>query len=215
MKLIRELVVEDVEYLTEEVNGKKQLFIKGPFIQMDVVNANKRVYPEANINEEVKRYINDCVKTNRAFGELGHPNTPKINLDRVSHRIVELVKEGKTWVGKALISSTPCGLIARGLMEDGGQLGVSTRGVGTMSEQEGISRIQNDFKLCTAGDIVTDPSGPDCFVTALMEDREWVFTNGMWEESELVQAQRQLDQKFTIEEQLAVFEKFLGNMRIV
>jgi hypothetical protein len=212
MKLIRELT-EEVEYIIEEdQTGEKHFYISGPFIQMDVKNGNGRIYPEQNIRESVADYVENFVKQNRAYGELGHPNSPKINLDRVSHRIVSLKQEGKTWVGKAQISSTPMGQIASGLMKDGGKLGVSTRGVGTLEEQGGSSVIQKDFKLCTAGDIVVDPSGPDCFVTAIMENREWLYENGTWSEQQLEDAAKKLKRKFTVTEQLEIFNQFLGKL---
>jgi hypothetical protein len=175
MKLIRELT-EDFSYLTEaDDSGKKKLYIEGIFLQADLKNKNGRVYPLSVMEQEVNRYIKEKVEGKSAFGELGHPAGPTINPDRISHRIVSLTREGSNYVGKAQISSTPLGDIARGLIEDGGRLGVSSRGMGSLRERNGVMEVQGDFRLATAGDIVIDPSAPDAFVNGIMENVEWIY----------------------------------------
>jgi hypothetical protein len=175
MKLIRELT-EDFSYLTEaDDSGKKKLYIEGIFLQADLKNKNGRVYPLSVMEQEVNRYIKEKVEGKSAFGELGHPAGPTINPDRISHRVVSLTREGSNYVGKAQISSTPLGDIARGLIEDGGRLGVSSRGMGSLRERNGVMEVQGDFRLATAGDIVIDPSAPDAFVNGIMENVEWIY----------------------------------------
>lgn len=179
MKLITELN-ENVQYkLREEIGGVKKLYIEGIFIQGDLVNKNGRVYPMSILEPVVERYIAEKVVTNRAFGELTHPTSPEINPDRISHRIIELKKDGSNYVGKALVASTPCGLIVKGIIEDGGSLAVSTRGVGSLEEKNGVSYVQDDFILNTAADIVIDPSAPDAFVNGIMEGKEWTLHEGV------------------------------------
>ncbi len=177
MRLLKELINES-RVIVEDKDGKKNYFIEGIFLQGGIKNRNGRIYPEGLLDEKVNDYIQSAVATNRAWGELGHPDTPNINLDRVSHRIVDLRKEGKNWVGKARIADTPMGNIARGLMDTGGSLGVSSRGVGSLSEEDGASVVQPDFVICTAGDIVADPSAPDAYVESVMEGKEWVIVDG-------------------------------------
>ncbi|PNX49280.1 MAG: primosomal protein [Thermoplasmata archaeon M11B2D] len=215
MKLITELT-EDVSYLVEEKNGKKDFFIEGIFLQANIKNRNGRIYPSAIMEREVNRYIAEQVNQNRAYGELGHPNTPTINLDRVSHRIVELRKDGDNYIGKAKISSSPSGQIARGLMEDGGRLGVSSRGLGSLKEVNGVHEVQSDFMLNTAGDIVADPSAPDAYVRGIMEGREWVWNNGLLKEVEIDNHRKQINaaagsvKPAKLEEtMILVFEDFL------
>lgn len=178
MKLIRE-VFEDLEYITEGKEGEpKNLYIKGVFLQSAIKNRNGRLYPEEIMDKEVGRYIQESVNTKSSYGELGHPATPQIGLDRVSHIITELTKEGTNWIGKARITSTPMGDVARGLIESGGRLGVSSRGMGTVKpNRSGINEVQSDFRLATAADIVADPSAPDAYVNGIMENVEWFYND--------------------------------------
>jgi Prohead core protein serine protease len=193
MKLIKELT-ESVQYITEEKDGKKTLYIEGPFLVAETVNRNKRMYKEETMREEVARYTEEYVSKNRAFGELGHPDTPSINLDRVSHLIVGLRQEGNAWIGKAKILETPMGNIARNLIEGGAQLGVSSRGMGSLKMENGINVVQGDFHLATAADIVADPSAPGAFVQGIMEGKEWVMVNGIWTEQQYEDAKTQIRQ---------------------
>lgn len=178
MKLFTELV-EDVQYVVEERGGKKDLFIVGPFMQAEQQNRNGRIYKLPILEREVQRYSKEYVETNRALGELGHPNGPSINLDRVCIKIVELKQDGNNFMGKAKVLGTPMGDIARNLLESGVQLGVSTRGMGSLKEVNGIMEVQDDFFLATAADVVADPSAPDAFVQGIMEGVEWVWDNGV------------------------------------
>ena len=173
MKLITELF-EDMEYITEaKENGEKEHYIHGIFLQAEKKNRNGRIYPLHIMDKEVTRYMNDIVKKNRAYGELGHPAGPQINLDRVSHIIVDLKRDGNNFIGKAKITDTPMGNIAKGLMKSGANLGVSSRGLGTLKAmRDGTMQVQEDFHLATAGDIVADPSAPDAFVKGIMENVE-------------------------------------------
>jgi hypothetical protein len=192
MKLIKE-INETVSYITEEVEGgKKNLFITGPFLQTEQKNRNGRIYLREIMAKEVARYTDQYINKNRAFGELGHPDTPSINLDRVSHMIVDLHQEGNDWIGKAKILDTPMGNIARNLIEGGGQLGVSSRGMGSIKQQNGVNVVQDDFYLATAADIVADPSAPDAFVRGIMENKEWMIVNGVWTEMDQDLAQRSI-----------------------
>ena len=192
MKLIKE-INESVSYLTEETEGgKKNLFITGPFLQTEQKNRNGRVYLKEVMAKEVARYTEQYINKNRAFGELGHPDTPSINLDRVSHMIVDLKQEGNDWIGKAKILDTPMGNIAKNLIEGGGQLGVSSRGMGSIKQQNGVNVVQDDFYLATAADIVADPSAPDAFVRGIMENKEWMIVNGVWTEMDQDLAQRSI-----------------------
>jgi hypothetical protein len=174
LKLIRE-EIEDVEFLAEEKNGKKSFYIKGPFLAADCVNRNKRCYESRILDPAVNRYIKENVDTGRALGELSHPEGPQINLDRVSHRIVDLHKEGNYWMGKARILDTPMGRIASSLLNDGVKLGVSSRGMGSLVERNGINYVGEDYYISTCADLVSDPSGPDCFVQGIMEGKEWFY----------------------------------------
>jgi hypothetical protein len=191
MKLIRELN-ESVNYLVEDKDGKKCLYIEGPFLVAERVNKNGRMYKEDTMLKEVNRYNEELVLKNRAFGELGHPDTPSINLDRVSHLTTELRKEGNVWIGKAKILETPMGNIARSLIEGGAQLGVSSRGMGSLKSVNGINIVQDDFHLATAADIVADPSAPGAFVQGIMEGKEWMMVEGVWTEVHQQQAQQQI-----------------------
>lgn len=180
MKLITEEIVS-TRYLIEEVNGKKEHFIEGIFMQAEKQNRNGRIYPKHVLSKEVDRYNRDYVNKNRAFGELGHPDSPAINLDRVSHMITKLYPDGNNFIGKAKILDTPNGKIVKSLLDGGASLGVSTRGVGSLKPQNGYQLVQDDFHLATAADIVADPSAPDAFVQGIMENAEWVLTNKGWE----------------------------------
>lgn len=214
MKLIRELT-ESVQYLTEEKDGKKTLFIEGPFLVAEAVNKNKRMYKEETMRNEVNRYNEEYIQKNRAFGELGHPDTPSINLDRVSHLIVGLRQEGNAWIGKAKILETPMGNIARSLIEGGAQLGVSSRGMGSLKMENGINVVQGDFHLATAADIVADPSAPGAFVQGIMEGKEWMLVNGVWTEQHYDEAKQEIKQASRKEIEtvsLKIFENFLKKL---
>lgn len=182
MKLIRE-VSESLNMVVEEKLGKgKQLFVEGIFLQSNIKNRNGRMYPESVMDNEVNRYIKERVDKHTAFGELGHPDSPSINLDRISHLIVNLRKEENNWIGKAKILDTPMGRIAEGIIKGGGQLGISSRALGSLKmNNEGINVVQNDFMLSTAGDLVSDPSAPDAWVNGIMESESWVFVDGKFE----------------------------------
>lgn len=214
MKLITELN-ESVKYVTEATeDGKKNLYIEGPFLQSEVKNRNGRVYPRSVMEREVNRYNDQFVSKGRAMGELGHPDGPSINLDRVSHIIESLRQDGTNWVGRARITETPMGNIARGLIESGAQLGVSSRGMGSLKlNREGINEVQDDFHLATAADIVADPSAPDAFVNGIMEGVDWVWENNMLvaktaqEQVERATRSRELEEK-----KLHIFENFLKKL---
>lgn len=219
MRLITELN-EEVKYISEaKEDGGKNLYIEGIFLQSAITNRNGRMYPEETMDNEVKRYIKEHVDTKRAFGELGHPNGPQINLDRVSHIITELRKDGTNWIGKAKITETPMGNIARGLIESGAQLGVSSRGMGSIkSTKEGINEVQNDFRLATAADIVADPSAPNAFVNGIMEGCEWVFDpKAGWQAISLAeQTQKEIERAVASRElqerKLQIFENYLSKL---
>ena len=214
MKLIRELT-ESVQYVTEEKDGKKTLYIEGPFLVAEAVNKNKRMYKEETMRNEVNRYNEEYITKNRAFGELGHPDTPSINLDRVSHLIVGLRQEGNAWIGKAKILETPMGNIARNLIEGGAQLGVSSRGMGSLKMENGINVVQGDFHLATAADIVADPSAPGAFVQGIMEGKEWMLVNGIWTEQQHDVAKQEIKQASSKEIEavsLKIFENFLKKL---
>jgi hypothetical protein len=193
MKLITE-VTETLNYLAEEKDGKKSLYIEGPFLQAEVVNRNGRKYMKESMAREVQRYTEQYINKNRAFGELGHPDTPSINLDRVSHLVVDLRQEGNDWIGKAKILDTPMGNIVKSLIEGGAQIGVSSRGMGSLKNVNGINIVQDDFHLATAADIVADPSAPNAFVHGIMEGKEWVMVNGVWTEQQFNEARQQIRQ---------------------
>tara|TARA_B100001142_G_scaffold211147_1_gene209244 strand:- start:2265 stop:2909 length:645 start_codon:yes stop_codon:yes gene_type:complete len=214
MKLITESI-EDVEVLVEESNGSKNLYIEGVFLQGNIKNRNGRVYPYSVLEKEVGRYNESYVATGRALGELGHPDGPTVNLDRVSHKIVSLTSEGSNFRGKAQILSTPMGNIARNLLESGVKLGVSSRGMGSIDERNGASYVREDFMLATAADIVADPSAPDAFVNGIMEGKEWVWDNGILKESKVDKYKRYISEatRKNIEERsLKVFEDFMLNL---
>jgi hypothetical protein len=218
MKLIRELT-ENVEFVTEaREDGKKNYFITGPFLVAEKENKNGRIYRMNILEQEVARYMKDQVKEGRGYGELGHPSGPQINLDRVSHLIKELNREGNVFMGKALITDTPMGNIARGLMESGAKLGVSSRGLGSLQKNDqGIMEVQNDFRLATAADIVADPSGPNCFVNGLMEGVDWIFDpiKGTWmeEKASIIKEQiHKLSTRELEEKKLAIFENWISSL---
>lgn len=216
MKLIRE-VTESVNLLTEAKNGKKEYFIEGIFLQSQIKNRNGRMYPESVMDKEVARYMKEQVEQNRAYGELGHPDTPSINLDRVSHLIVSLRKEGTNYVGKAKILETPMGQIARGLLDGGANLGVSSRALGSLkSNNEGVQIVQDDFMLSTAADIVADPSAPDAYVRGIMESKEWVFVDGKFVEKHIEEVKntiRKTSSRHLEEAKIRAFQDFLMKIK--
>ena len=214
MKLITE-TIENIQVLEEEKNGKKLLYIEGVFLQSELKNRNGRMYPFETLNREVQRYNEEYVKSNRALGELGHPDGPTVNLDRVSHRITELRAEGTNFMGKAQILDTPMGQIAKSLLSEGVQLGVSSRGMGSIDKREDCSIVQDDFMLTTAADIVADPSAPDAFVNGIMEGKEWVWQNGILKETEVAKYKGVMDasSRQELEEKtLQVFNDFLSKL---
>ena len=215
MKLIRE-EIERVEVLTEGTGSNKRLYIQGPFLQSECVNRNGRMYPFSIMEREVKRYNEQYVQKGRALGELGHPDGPTVNLDRVSHKIVSLTCEGTTWIGKAQILSTPMGKIAESLLKDGVCLGVSSRGIGSLRENnKGYKEVGEDFMLATAADIVADPSAPDAFVQGIMEGVEWVWNNGILEQKVISMRGRintLVDSKQLEEHKLNLFNEFLNSL---
>ena len=216
MKLIRE-EIEKVEVLTEDVNGKKNLFIKGVFLQAEQVNRNGRMYRMPVMEREVKRYTEQYVDKGRALGELGHPDGPTVNLDRVSHKIVDLQREGNNFIGKAQILSTPMGKIAESLLKEGVSLGVSSRGIGSLRPtKEGFNEVGEDFMLATAADIVADPSAPDAFVQGIMEGKEWIWDGGILRERLAENAKNKIntlvDQNVLEEYKLNLFNEFLNSL---
>ena len=214
MKLITE-AIENIQVLEEEKNGKKLLYIEGVFLQSELKNRNGRMYPFETLNREVERYNEEYVKSKRALGELGHPDGPTGNLDRVSHRITSLRAEGTNFIGKAQILDTPMGNIAKSLLSEGVQLGVSSRGMGSIDNREDCSVVQDDFMLTTAADIVADPSAPDAFVNGIMEGKEWVWQNGILKETEVAKYKGVMDaaSRQELEEKtLKVFNDFLTKL---
>jgi hypothetical protein len=214
MKLITE-TVEEVKMITEEKNGVKTLYIQGPFLVAEMKNRNGRMYKTDTLAKEVNRYNEEYVTKNRAFGELGHPDSPSINLDRVSHLITSLKQEGNQWIGKAKILETPMGKIAKSLMEGGATLGVSSRGMGSLKEVNGVNVVQDDYYLATAADIVADPSAPGAFVQGIMEGKEWMFVEGKIEEIDVNSYYEQIKkakQRQIEDISLKIFENFLGKI---
>jgi len=217
MRLIKE-VFETTNLVVEEKLGKgKTYFIEGVFLQSNLKNRNGRMYPESVMDKEVKRYAEEYVSKNRAYGELGHPDTPSINLDRVSHLIVDLRKEGTNYIGKAKILETPMGQIAKGLLDGGANLGVSSRALGSLkTNNEGVQIVQDDFMLSTAADIVADPSAPDAFVRGIMESKEWVFVDGKFVEKHIDEVKRTIrntSSRGLEEAKIIAFQKFLSKIR--
>ena len=195
VKLISE-EIQDVEYICEEKdNGGKTYKIKGVFMQADIKNRNGRVYPMEVLNKEVNRYNKEYINEKRAFGELGHPEGPTVNLDKVSHMITKLYPDGKNFIGEAKIMSTPMGNIVKSLMDEGAKLGVSSRGMGSLDQKNGANYVRNDFYLATAADIVADPSAPEAFVHGIMEGKEWVWNNGTLVEAELERAKQRINER--------------------
>lgn len=213
MKLIAE-IVEDVQIITEEKT--KDLFIEGIFLQSEIANRNKRIYPKSVMEKEVERYMKEYVDAKRAFGELGHPEGPTINLDRVSHMITSLKEDGNNYVGRAKIMNTPMGNIVKNLIEGGAKLGVSSRGMGSLKEREGgINEVQGDFYLATAADIVADPSAPDAFVQGIMENKEWMFVNGSWTYQNIDETKKLIEstkRKQLEDVKFKMFESFLKSL---
>ena len=216
MKLIRE-VNESLKLIEENKLGKgKQLFVEGIFLQSNIKNRNGRMYPESVMDNEVNRYIKEKVNKNTAFGELGHPDSPSINLDRISHLITSLRKEGHNWIGKAKILDTPMGRIAEGIIKGGGQLGTSSRALGSLKmNNEGINVVQNDFMLSTAGDLVSDPSAPDAWVQGIMESADWVYVDGKFERrvDEAKRSIRAAKSNNLDEAKILAFQQFLKSIR--
>ena len=195
VKLISEQV-QDVEYITEEKeDGKKNYKIKGVFMQADIKNRNGRVYPMEILQKEVKRYNKQYINEKRAFGELGHPDGPTVNLERASHMITGLYPDGKNFIGEAKILKTPMGNIVKSLMDEGAKLGVSSRGMGSLDQKNGANYVRKDFYLATAADIVADPSAPEAFVHGIMEGKEWVWNNGSLVEAELERQKRRINER--------------------
>ena len=216
MKLIRE-EVESVEFLVENKNGKKSMYIEGVFLQGNIKNRNGRMYPMETLRREVGRYNENHVTPGRALGELGHPDGPTVNLDRVSHKIVSLKENGSNFIGKAKILGTPMGKIAASLVEEGVKLGVSSRGVGSLKQtREGVNIVGDDFMLATAADIVADPSAPDAFVEGIMEGKDWVWDGGILREKFAEKTYKQVNtlttQKKLDEQKLNLFNDFLSNL---
>jgi len=215
MKLISE-EIESVEILTEEKNGKKSLYIQGPFLQAEVVNRNKRFYPLETMCNEVARYNKSFTDKGRALGELGHPDGPSINLDRVSHKIISLTQEGNNFIGKAQILSTPMGKIAESLLSEGVKLGVSSRGMGSIKNVDGVNHVGEDFMLATAADIVADPAAPDAFVDGIMEGKEWVWEGNVLREMRCNEVKKSInnmvDQEILEANKLRLFADFLSNL---
>ncbi len=216
MKLIRE-EIETVDFIVEEKNGKKSMFIEGIFLQGEMQNRNGRMYPMGVLRKEVQRYNENHIQSGRALGELGHPDGPTVNLDRVSHKIVSLKESGTNFIGKAKILSTPMGKIAQSLIGEGVKLGVSSRGIGSLkATREGVNIVGDDFMLSTAADIVADPSAPDAFVEGIMEGKEWIWDGGILRESMAAKTYKQINTLVTtkqLDEQKAkLFSDFLNNL---
>ena len=214
MRLITENI-EDIKILTEEKDGKKNLYIEGVFLQSEIKNRNGRIYPFDVLNKEVERYSEEYVKAGRALGELGHPDGPTVNLDRVSHKITSLKAEGNNFIGKARILDTPMGKIAKNLLGEGVQLGVSSRGMGSLKEENGVKYVGEDFMLATAADIVADPSAPDAFVNGIMEGKEWVWEGGILRERQIQEMKDSINRasKIELEEKMiSAFDRFMSNL---
>ena len=214
MKLISE-EINNAEYLIEETNGKKDYKIKGIFLQSELKNRNGRVYPKDVLENEVKRYNQEFVNKKRAFGELGHPDGPTINLERVSHMITKLYPDGNNFIGEAKIMNTPYGKIVKGLIDEGAQLGVSSRGVGSLVQRGGVNVVKDDFYIATAADIVADPSAPDAFVEGIMEGKEWVWDNGVLKEQDVAAWKMEIyrTRKRELEEKkVNIFKNFLQKL---
>lgn len=214
MKLISE-EIQDAQYIVEETNGKKNYSIKGIFLQSEIKNRNGRVYPQEILHKEVNRYNREFINKHRAFGELGHPEGPTVNLERVSHMIKRLYPDGNNFIGEAKIMDTPYGKIVKSLIDEGAKLGVSSRGMGSVESRGGTNYVGRDFYLATAADIVADPSAPDAFVEGIMENKEWVWNNGILQEVEVAEWKKQLIETKKHEmanKKARVFEDFLSKL---
>ena len=214
MRLIAEEITQ-VDFLCEENEGKKNYFIEGIFLQAELKNRNGRMYPLKTLAREVAKYDENYIQKGRALGELGHPDGPSINLDRVSHKIVNLKEDGNNFIGKAKLLDTPMGQIAKNLLDEGVRLGVSSRGMGSIRKEENCNVVMDDFMLATAADIVADPSAPDAFVDGIMEGKEWVWDNGILKESAVAEMKQEIDQATLInlqERKISAFEKFLKSL---
>ena len=213
MKLISEHFSDDVEYITEQADdGKKNYKLKGVFLQAEIKNRNGRVYPFEVLEKEVDRYNKEFIDENRAYGELGHPEGPTVNLDKVSHMVTSLKPDGKNFIGEAKVMSTPMGGIVKNIMDDGGKLAVSSRGMGSLTKKNGANYVNDDFYLATAADIVADPSAPNAFVEGIMEGKEWVWNNGMLQEQEVAQIKDEMERNIRSRKanyQALAFAKFL------
>ncbi len=214
MRLIAEEITQ-VEFLSEEKDGKRSHFIEGIFLQAELQNKNGRKYPLNTLQREVAKYDENHIRKGRALGELGHPDGPSINLDRVSHKIESLKEDGNNFIGRAKILDTPMGNIAKNLLDEGVRLGVSSRGMGSLKKESNCNVVQDDFMLATAADIVADPSAPDAFVDGIMEGKEWVWENGLLKESAVAEIKQEIDQATLInlqERKISAFSKFLKSI---
>ena len=217
MRLISENFVDNVEYITEqdEKTGKKNYKLKGVFMQSEIKNRNGRVYPFEVLDKEVKRYSKEFIEQNRAYGELGHPDGPTVNLDKVSHMVTSLQPDGKNFIGEAKVMSTPMGNIVKNIMDDGGKLAVSSRGMGSLESKNGANYVKDDFYLATAADIVADPSAPNAFVDGIMEGKEWVWNNGLLQEQEVAEIKNEMERNIRSKKanyQALAFAKFLKKL---
>ena len=214
MRLIAEEITT-VDFICEDKEGKKNYFIEGIFLQAELKNRNNRMYPLGTLQKEVAKYDENYIQKGRALGELGHPDGPSINLDRVSHKITNLKQEGNNFIGKAKLLETPMGKIAKDLLSEGVKLGVSSRGMGSIRKEENCSVVMDDFMLATAADIVADPSAPDAFVDGIMEGKEWVWDNGILKEAAVSEIKKEIDQATLPnlqERKVSAFEAFLKSL---
>ena len=217
MKLISEHFSDDIQYIKEEdeKTGKKKFTLKGIFMQAEIKNRNGRVYPMDVLEKEVDRYNKEFIEQNRAYGELGHPDGPTVNLDKVSHMVTSLKPDGKNFVGEAKVMSTPMGKIVENIMDDGGKLAVSSRGMGSLTKKNGANYVNDDFYLATAADIVADPSAPNAFVQGIMEGKEWVWNNGLLQEQEVAEIKNEMERNVRSRKanyQALAFAKFLKKL---
>ena len=214
MRLIAE-EINQVDFLCEEKEGKKNYFIEGVFLQAELKNRNNRMYPLKTLTKEVAKYDENYIQKGRALGELGHPDGPSINLDRVSHKILSLREDGNNFIGKAKLLDTPMGKVAKSLLDEGVSLGVSSRGMGSIRKEDNCNVVMDDFMLATAADIVADPSAPDAFVDGIMEGKEWVWDNGILKESAVAQLKTEIDHATLLnlqERKVSAFESFLKSL---
>ena len=214
MRLIAEEIT-NVDFICEDKEGKKNYFIEGVFLQAELKNRNNRMYPLKTLSKEVAKYDENYIQKGRALGELGHPDGPSINLDRVSHKILSLKEDGNNFIGRAKLLDTPMGGIAKNLLDEGVKLGVSSRGMGSIRKEENCNVVMDDFMLATAADIVADPSAPDAFVNGIMEGKEWVWDNGVLKEAKVAQIKKEIDQATLLnlqERKVSAFEAFLKSL---